>query len=249
MADPFSAAGGILGGAAQVGGFLANLIGRKKRQKHLEKREDSAVQRQAADMEKAGLSKTLAAGGGAQSGQVVDADLGVPDLSQSMAAAADLMQQRQEISASKAQEKLTKVQEERQRAELRNKSLELDQQRLDYQRNWQQEQRENMIFAHNMKYAQAEGEPYGKGAGENWVKELGENIREIPNTFGSAIDLYNQIAPNLGEAARAEVKDALQGAWDKMTLWQTPREKAEVVRQKGEAMQADPRQRNPFGGP
>lgn len=43
----------------------------KQLQERMFEREDTAVQRQAADMAKAGLSKTLAAGGGASSGPVV----------------------------------------------------------------------------------------------------------------------------------------------------------------------------------
>lgn len=66
MADPMTTLGAVgagLGGISEVGGFLANLFGRKAQWK----REDNAVQRRAADLEAAGLSKTLAAGGSAAS--------------------------------------------------------------------------------------------------------------------------------------------------------------------------------------
>ena len=58
---------GLAGDAVNIGTGLVNLIGAKKRRKEQFAREDSAVQRRARDMEKAGLSKTLAAGSAAQS--------------------------------------------------------------------------------------------------------------------------------------------------------------------------------------
>lgn len=66
MADPLTVLGGVgaaVGSASQFGGFLANLFGREAQWK----REDTAVQRRAADLQAAGLSKTLAAGGAAAS--------------------------------------------------------------------------------------------------------------------------------------------------------------------------------------
>ncbi len=51
--------------------YLNNFNYQKQLQQQLFNREDNAIQRQAADMEKAGLSKTLAAGGGAGAGPVV----------------------------------------------------------------------------------------------------------------------------------------------------------------------------------
>lgn len=248
MSDWVAGGGGILSGVANIGGMIGNLIGRKKRQRHLERREDSAITRQARDMERAGLSKTLAAGGGAQSGDVGNVDMGMPDLGESVQLASDLMKQKQDISSSKAQEKLVKAQEERQHQELKNMSMDLDQKRLDYQRTWAEEQRKNQVFQHDMTYARQHGEPYGNNS-NSFMKDIADNLREFPNAWGAVKDVYNGILPNLGEAARTQVKEALNGVWDSTTPWKTPREKAEVVRQKTEAMQADPRQRNPFGGP
>ncbi|WGL31444.1 DNA pilot protein [Dipodfec virus UOA04_Rod_1057] len=107
-------AGGILGG---VGGIM-NAIQRKKEfeyQKQLQQqifeREDTAAQRKATDLAKAGLSKTLAAGGGAQAGAVVQTqaptmDIPAPDASGTMAG----MKLDSELSAMKEREKLVQQQ-------------------------------------------------------------------------------------------------------------------------------------------
>lgn len=62
--------GPVLGAASDavnIGTGLVNLFTAKKRREEQWKREDNAVQRRAADLEKAGFSRTLAAGGAAQS--------------------------------------------------------------------------------------------------------------------------------------------------------------------------------------
>jgi len=68
----------LIGAGAQVaqgtGNLISDLIFNKQRkdlQERIFKREDTAVQRRAADLEAAGLSKNLAAGGGAQAGQAI----------------------------------------------------------------------------------------------------------------------------------------------------------------------------------
>lgn len=69
MADwlnPVSTGMNIAGAAAGITGDLINAFSYKKRRAHQEAREDNAVQRRAADLEKAGFSKTLAAGSPAQ---------------------------------------------------------------------------------------------------------------------------------------------------------------------------------------
>jgi len=78
--DPVLASA-LIGGGAQVanstGNFLSDLLNRKynrKLQQTIFDREDNAVQRRAADLEAAGLSKTLAAGGGANAGQAIKLD-------------------------------------------------------------------------------------------------------------------------------------------------------------------------------
>jgi len=69
---------GIFDAIANAGIAGANQRAQREQQQYdrdlqqtMFEREDNAVQRQAADMEAAGLSKTLAAGGGAQAGPVV----------------------------------------------------------------------------------------------------------------------------------------------------------------------------------
>lgn len=67
--------GGAIGGLIQGQQNLAfqkeNLAYQKQLQQQIFDREDNAVQRRAADLEKAGLSKTLAAGDGAGAGSVI----------------------------------------------------------------------------------------------------------------------------------------------------------------------------------
>jgi len=71
----------LIGGGSQVvnstGNFLSDLLNRKynrELQQTIFDREDNAVQRRAADLEAAGLSKTLAAGGAAGAGQAIKLD-------------------------------------------------------------------------------------------------------------------------------------------------------------------------------
>lgn len=66
-----SAVGSFAGGIGNAINNHKNLEYQKQLQERIFQREDNAVQRRAADMQKAGLSKTLAAGGGAQAGAVV----------------------------------------------------------------------------------------------------------------------------------------------------------------------------------
>lgn len=74
--DPFWGGLANAGATLAVGGgnLISDIIFNKQRKELQEKifqREDTAVQRRAADLEAAGLSKTLAAGGSAQAGPVV----------------------------------------------------------------------------------------------------------------------------------------------------------------------------------
>jgi len=71
----------LISGGAQVanstGNFLSDLMNRRynrQLQERIFDREDNAVQRRAEDLEAAGLSKTLAAGGGANAGQAIKLD-------------------------------------------------------------------------------------------------------------------------------------------------------------------------------
>lgn len=81
MFNPLALAGAITSGVNAVGSVFSSISNAQAQQKNLDyakdlqrqvfEREDNAVQRRAADMQKAGLSQTLAAGGGAQAGAVV----------------------------------------------------------------------------------------------------------------------------------------------------------------------------------
>lgn len=64
--NPVSTGMNIAGAATGIAGDLINAFTYKKRREHQEKREDNAVRRRANDLEKAGFSKTLAAGSPAQ---------------------------------------------------------------------------------------------------------------------------------------------------------------------------------------
>jgi len=78
--DPVLGAALVSGGAQVVnstGNFLSDLMNRRYNrdlQQQIFAREDNAVQRRAADLEAAGLSKTLAAGGAAGAGQAIKLD-------------------------------------------------------------------------------------------------------------------------------------------------------------------------------
>jgi len=74
---------GITGAVEVGGGLLGSIFGARAQNKLQKKqwaREDNAVQRRARDLEKAGLSKTLAAGGAAQAGPAIHASSGIDQL-------------------------------------------------------------------------------------------------------------------------------------------------------------------------
>ncbi|MBA7557978.1 hypothetical protein ES705_50764 [subsurface metagenome] len=115
--------GSVIGGAGGIAGAIANLLSQKKTreqqlalQERAWEREDTAVQRRAADLEMAGLSKTLAAGGGAYS--MVPIQVKAPQIAEGAAGAAvqsalgvqsgvlNLMQQKKQIAVSDAQQRL-----------------------------------------------------------------------------------------------------------------------------------------------
>lgn len=85
----------------------------KRLQERIFEREDNAVQRRATDMMAAGLSKTLAAGGGANAGAAITTpapQFEAPDYSAPAKDMLGAMQQTANIAQTKAQEKLLSMQ-------------------------------------------------------------------------------------------------------------------------------------------
>lgn len=99
----------------------------KELQNKMFRREDNAVQRKARDLELAGLSKTLAAGGGAQAGPVVKVDApqadfskmsqGISQIAEAPVLAMEMMKMKQDVARTKAQNELIKAQAEKTKAE------------------------------------------------------------------------------------------------------------------------------------
>lgn len=108
------AGGGFIQGAANYFSQKENLDWQKEAQKTTWAREDTAVQRRAADLEAAGLSKTLAAGGAAQSSGPISTTApqfeGVTKAVENSVAALNLMRQKAEISKTYAEADAVKLQ-------------------------------------------------------------------------------------------------------------------------------------------
>ena len=68
--DNLGLGAGVASDALNLGGGIVDLFTRKKRREEQHEREDTAVQRRAADLEAAGLSKTLAAGSAASAAPI-----------------------------------------------------------------------------------------------------------------------------------------------------------------------------------
>ncbi len=83
-------------------------------QERIFQREDNAVQRKASDLQQAGLSKTLAAGSGAQAGAVVKTEAPRTEkgqiMSQTAQGAMQMMQMQENIAQSESQQELNYVQ-------------------------------------------------------------------------------------------------------------------------------------------
>lgn len=107
------AAGGLVSSLLNYKAMQDNLSWQKNAQRNTWAREDNAIQRRAADLRAAGLSKTLAAGSAASSGLVVSTT--APQITNPLDGVADkasaLMQMKQNIAQSDAQIALIKDQQ------------------------------------------------------------------------------------------------------------------------------------------
>lgn len=127
-------------------------------------RQDNAVQRKAADMEAAGMSKTLAAGGSAESAvsspssQAQAPQIGGEGIMGAVQGVANLIQQDSQISQTKAQTKLTNQALENAKADEKNKYAQLTGQQI------------NNIYA--LKHDQPLGDT------PEWKKEINELIAQ-----------------------------------------------------------------------
>ena len=121
---------GALGGVTEAGlnykSQVANLDYQKNLQKQIFEREDNAVQRRAADLQKAGLSKTLAAGDAAGSGTAVSTS--APQLSMVDKVAAGLNYAQQMANVRKTEEETQNLLVQQREAESRMLSQDLERQ-------------------------------------------------------------------------------------------------------------------------
>ncbi len=133
--------GSLLSGASNLGSGIAGLVfGRenldmqKENQQYLRnlqktifQREDNSVQRRAHDLEASGLSKTLAAGGGAGAGALIKTDApqmndngGLEKIAKSPMAVMEAMQMKKNIAQTQANIDYTKAQENKVSVETQN---------------------------------------------------------------------------------------------------------------------------------
>lgn len=189
--------GGILSGVAGIGNMLGGLIGRKKRQQALNKREDTAVQRRAKDLQAAGLSQTLAAGSAAGSSDVAMQDPGggdvIADAMQTVEAETAVKKAKADISKTSSEKKLTDLQADR--VKLENDQF--------YKLNWQKEQeaalkrgydaqkenREAYVHDWNKNRAIKDNSVFGQGKEARLTTAINDIIELVKSTGGGpAID-------------------------------------------------------------
>ena len=116
-------AAAVLGGATVGSNLLTGYLNYKNQkdtlhwQKDLQReifaREDTSIARRVADLKSSGLSPVLAAGQGAGTGGTVSVTPPQLNLGESATTAMNLLKQEAEISSTRAQEKYTKLQQQR----------------------------------------------------------------------------------------------------------------------------------------
>lgn len=121
-----SALGGVAESGLNFGSQVANLNYQKDLQKQIFAREDNAVQRRAADLQKAGLSKTLAAGDAAGAGTAVSTS--APQLSMVDKVATGLNYAQQMANVRKTEEETQNLLVQQREAESRILSQDLERQ-------------------------------------------------------------------------------------------------------------------------
>jgi len=100
----------VVSSGTNIAGGMVDLFTRKKRREEQYDREDTAVQRRAADLEAAGLSKTLAAGSAASAAPVTQRSTQTKTgISQAVLANAQKELTNQKINESKTQEDLNRA--------------------------------------------------------------------------------------------------------------------------------------------
>jgi len=110
--------GGVLGAGSDLtnlAGGMVDLFTRKKRREEQFAREDSAVQRRAADLEAAGLSKTLAAGSAASSAPISNrsTQTSVGSYQAAKSAEQTMLTQKKQIAQTDAQIKYIQMQQDK----------------------------------------------------------------------------------------------------------------------------------------
>lgn len=125
MSDLFGGIVDLFGGLGNLGMQNANLQYQKDLQKQIFAREDNAIQRRSDDMEKAGFSKTLAAGSPAGAGAIVntsapqmDFNKATQKLSRAPEQILNLKAQRENIAQTKANTAYTDMQKDKAKKEI-----------------------------------------------------------------------------------------------------------------------------------
>ena len=193
---------GALGGVTESGlnyqAQVANLDYQKNLQKQIFQREDNAVQRRASDLQKAGLSKTLAAGDGAGAGTAIQTS--APQLSMVDKVATGISYAQQIANVRKTEEETHNLLVQQREAESRMLSQDLERQYT------------------NVKLAIEKGNldmlPLTRQLKESEINRTNAQIRQIDeiikaSELGRSIDTYkfHNILPN--EAIQSSIKIGL----------------------------------------